>query len=55
METLVHAMAHAKPSGDKEELNTLRKKLYHQGEVSWEVLADFWTESGKGYEATWNN
>ena len=53
VETLVHAMAQAKPSADKEQLNNLRGKLYQKGEVSWEMLSDFWSKTGNGYGATW--
>ena len=54
-DTLVNAMAHSNPSADNEELENLRKKLLNRGEISWEILADFWSKSGKGYGATWNN
>lgn len=55
VETLVHAMAQAKPSANKEQLEKLRGELSQRGQVSWEVLADFWSQPGKGYRATWNN
>ncbi len=54
-ETLVQAMARAKPSIDKEQLNNLRGQLYKENQLSWEVLRDFWSKSGKGYGTYWNN
>lgn len=54
-ETLVNAMAHSNPSADTNELEKFRKKLVNRGEISWEILADFWSKPGKGFGATWNN
>ncbi len=54
-DTLVKAMAHANPSADKKELETLRKNLIGRGQVSWEVLADFWSKMGTGYSNFWKN
>ncbi|MEX2350394.1 MAG: C45 family peptidase [Flavobacteriaceae bacterium] len=54
-DTLVDAMAHSNPSAGTEELESFRKKLFNRGEISWEILADFWSKPGKGYGATWNN
>ncbi|MFO7719813.1 MAG: C45 family peptidase [Gillisia sp.] len=53
-DNLVNAMAHSNPSLDIEELENFRKKLLNRGEISWEVLADFWSKPGKGTGATWN-
>lgn len=55
VDKLVHAMAQAKPSANKEQLEKLRGELYQRGQVSWEVLADFWAKPGNAYGATWNN
>lgn len=52
-DTLVSAMAHANPSADKEQLENLRGKLINRGQVSWEVLADFWSNMGTGYSEAW--
>tara|TARA_R100000935_G_scaffold57686_1_gene92214 strand:+ start:86 stop:1342 length:1257 start_codon:yes stop_codon:yes gene_type:complete len=54
-DTLVEAMAHSKPSADKKELDNLRGKLINRGQVSWELLADFWSKTGSGFGETWNN
>ena len=54
-ETLVRAMAQAKPSIDKEQLDGLRDQLYKENQISWEVLADFWSKKGQGYGTYWNN
>ena len=54
-ETLVRAMAQAKPSIDKDQLDDLRGELYKENELSWEVLANFWSKTGKGYGTYWNN
>lgn len=54
-EALTNAMAYANPSADKEQLEQLRGDLIHRGEISWEVLADFWSKVGTGYGTKWNN
>lgn len=54
-DTLVNAMSHSNPSADIEELENFRKKLLSRGEISWEVLADYWSKPGKETGATWNN
>lgn len=53
--TLFNAMAQANPSANKEQLEALRGKLLNRGEVSWEVLADFWSKMGTGYSDSWKN
>lgn len=47
--TLVIAMAQANPAADKEQVETLRGKLINRGEISWQALADFWSNTGTGY------
>ncbi len=54
-DTLVNAMAQANPSANKEQLQTLWGRLLNRGEVSWEVLADFWAKTGTGYTEYWKN
>lgn len=54
-ETLVRAMAQAKPYVDKEQLDKLRGQIYHKEHLSWEALANFWSKTGKGYGTYWNN
>ncbi len=52
VEGLVSAMEHSGNAKDKENIDLLRKKLVHRGEISWEVVADYWANFGKGY---WEN
>ncbi|MGK7389257.1 MAG: C45 family autoproteolytic acyltransferase/hydrolase [Candidatus Cyclobacteriaceae bacterium M2_1C_046] len=47
-ETLIDAMAKAKPSVDKEQLKSLRHRMMSRGKLSWEVISDFWSYIGKG-------
>ncbi len=54
-DTLVKAMAHANPSADEETLENLRGKLMERGQLSYEVLADFWSKTGTGYSNFWKN
>lgn len=54
-DTLVEAMAQANPATDKATLENLRGKLMERGQLSWEVLADFWSNIGKGYSSFWKN
>lgn len=52
---LVNAMAHSKPSAGKEELENLRKKLVSHGQISWEILADFWSKQRTGCSTARDN
>ncbi|PTX42477.1 putative choloylglycine hydrolase [Christiangramia gaetbulicola] len=52
---IANAMATAYPDLDKEELKNLQGELIHRGEVSWEVLADFWSRVGTDYGSRWYN
>ena len=54
VETLIQAIARAKPSADKEQLQNLRGKLLQKDQVSWEVLTDFWSKIGIGYRTSWH-
>lgn len=54
-EALIKAMAQAHPSAEKEQLETLRERLIKRGEVSWEVLADFWSNTGTGSWESWRS
>lgn len=54
-DTLVKAMAQSNPSADKDDLENLRGTLIKRGQVSWEVLADFWSKMGTGYAKIWKN
>lgn len=53
-DTLVNAISHSNPSEDIEELENFRKKLLNRGEITWEVIVDYWSKPGKEYGATWN-
>ncbi len=55
VKTLVDSMTHANPAATEEQLEKLRGDLYQRGEISWEVLADFWSQNSKGYGANWKN
>lgn len=48
-EALVNSMAQAKPAADKEEIKMLREKIIDNGQVSWKIVADFWTNFGSAY------
>ncbi len=50
-DTLVNAMAHSNPSLHKEDLEQIRGKLINRGQISWEILADFWSKPGAGYSS----
>lgn len=54
-DTLVKAMAQVNPSADAETLDNLREKLMERGQLSWEVLADFWSKIGTDYSNSWKN
>lgn len=47
-EIMVNAMAAANPSADKKQLNKLRENLMDDGQVSWQAMANFWSNPGKG-------
>ncbi|WP_373519576.1 C45 family autoproteolytic acyltransferase/hydolase [Pricia sp.] len=54
-ETLVSAMAHSSNAEDNEQSQLLRKNIVHRGEISWEILADYWANLGKSYWGKWQN
>ena len=54
-EVLVEALAKADPSADKEKIEAFREKFNKGGEVSWEVLSDYWSNSAKKYTDFWKS
>ncbi|WP_029033513.1 C45 family autoproteolytic acyltransferase/hydolase [Salinimicrobium terrae] len=53
-EIMVDAMAAANPSADKKQLNKLRENLMDDGQVSWQAMANFWSNPGKGSRDSWD-
>lgn len=51
-ETLVSTMSYSNPSATAEELDELRERIITRGEISWEILADFWSKLGAGYNSS---
>lgn len=54
-EILVNAMSQANPAADKDQLKKLKGEILNKGEVSWEAVANFWTNLGSGYSASRGN
>ena len=52
-DTLINGMAMSASTEGKERLKTLRKKLLHRGQISWEILADYWANLGNEYWKKW--
>lgn len=42
-------------SNDLEKSQALHEQIVHRGEVSWEILADYWANVGKSYWKKWQN
>ncbi|MET7029785.1 C45 family peptidase [Sediminicola luteus] len=53
--SLVNTMDHAAPFREREKLQTLSDRLVHRGEISWEILADYWAKVGSRYWDHWKN
>ncbi len=54
-ETLVSAMPHSSNEEDSEQSQLLRDNIVHRGEISWEIVADYWANVGKSYWEKWKN
>jgi predicted choloylglycine hydrolase len=54
-ETLVSAMADSSNTEDREQSQLLRENIVHRGEISWEIVADYWANVGKSYWEKWKN
>jgi predicted choloylglycine hydrolase len=52
-ETIVNTMTHSSNSNDREESELLRDSMVHRGEISWEIVADYWANIGKSYGEKW--
>lgn len=53
--TLVSAMEDSSNSKDREKSQLLLDNRVQRGEVSWEILADYWANVGKSYWEKWQN
>ena len=52
-DTIVNSMAqNHMPEGQKN-LKSLRKNMLRRGQISWEILADYWANIGRGYWEKW--
>jgi predicted choloylglycine hydrolase len=40
---------------ETEALRNLRESIVHRGEISWELLADYWANMGEAYWKKWQN
>ncbi|MFD2518435.1 C45 family autoproteolytic acyltransferase/hydolase [Salinimicrobium flavum] len=52
---MLEAMAAANPSADKKQLNKLRENLMDNGQLSWQAMANFWSNSGIDYRGSQDN
>ncbi len=55
VDTLLNAMSTSDRPQDLEQLKALRHKILHRGEISWEIVADYWANIGKSYWEKWQN
>jgi predicted choloylglycine hydrolase len=54
-DTLVNAMEHSVSGKNSKKLKKLRKNMINRGQISWEILADYWSNIGRGYWDKWKN
>ena len=52
-DTIVKTMSQTSSSTGKEQENIIPEKIIQRGEVSWEILADFWSRKGMEYWKKW--
>lgn len=54
-EPLGDAMGHSSNAEGREKSQVLNDGNVHRGEISWEILADYWANVGKSYWEKWQN
>jgi hypothetical protein len=54
-EALVSAKEHSSKAKDREKSGLLDDTMVHRGEISWEIVADYWANVGKSYWEKWQN